>query len=82
MFPPNHNFLKAWLHNSIVFLNKVKQHLGPIERGAHQASYGGVSEDLAQKIQSRGYLYIKCDGGVVTHHHSHHKKKQIKKKYF
>jgi len=50
-----HNFLKAWLHNSI-FLNKVKQHLGPIERGAHQASYGGV-EDLAQKIQSRGYLY-------------------------
>lgn len=55
MFPPPQFFESLASHNSI-FLNKVKQHLGPIERGAHQASYGGV-EDLAQKIQSRGYLY-------------------------
>lgn len=54
MFPPNHNFLKAWLHNSIVFLNKVKQHLGPIERGAHQASYGGVAKTWLKKYKVGG----------------------------
>lgn len=74
MFPPP-QFFESLASQFHISQYKVKQHLGPIERGAHQASYGGV-EDLAQKIQSRGYLYQNVMG---EYSYTAITKKQIKK---